>query len=260
MTRNARLSIRDFAKEVGPGNEEERKGCFGIYLLEFLCCLVDQNFRPGQLLLQEQPKNPLSINLLEDLVDYLTEVAKQMTQPTASTADAQAAKAKYLNVRAPLLRSAEAAASQLADDAIAHSLSTATQIIQTMSECVMGPCERNQLFLARDTKVLDVWNRMWPVGAARAVWAGVGGVGTDGNTSGGHLQPARLAWPTAVPSRLICVDALHEARDRTAPCDNASARHRRTITCTDRSTPRRHRFQAQPALPADQAQGGRRRA
>ena len=74
----------------------------------------------------EQPKNIVSVNVLGELVAYLQAITRELSLSTPSPS----------------------------------MLKVATLLVQVMEEAVMGPCHSTQNFLARETELLDVVNRL----------------------------------------------------------------------------------------------------
>lgn len=104
--------------EIGEDDEPELPK--GITLLRFLQLLCEGHFKPNQDILREQPKCSCSINLLDDMVMYLSALDKL---PCRTSTDA------------------------------------AIKCSDLILEVIQGPCENNQDYFALNTPLIETLNR-----------------------------------------------------------------------------------------------------
>ena len=90
-------------------------------IIRFLQLITEGHYRNNQNIVREQPNNPLSVNLLDDLVDYLNTLS-----------------------RIPCRTSAVAA----------------IRVSATILEVIQGPCVGNQMHLTLNTEILESLNRL----------------------------------------------------------------------------------------------------
>ena len=101
------------------GQEPELPDTFLI--IRFLQLLTEGHYRNNQNIFREQPNNPLNINILDDLVNYLNCLS-----------------------RIPCRTSAVAA----------------IRVSATILEVIQGPCVGNQMHLTLNTEILESLNRL----------------------------------------------------------------------------------------------------